>query len=231
MSAMETSAMNADSFSFPTLDLHASGLTHRFNNRTVWRGVELRVQGGQTLGITGSNGTGKTTLLRVLCGLLRPSEGAMTLRIDGKEIEDDEIVQYVGFVAPYLTLYEEFTLREHLFMLSAMHGNSVDAVRAEQLLRHFDLWERRADELRGFSSGMKQRVKYICALLFAPPLLVLDEPMTNLDAAGIEAVERLLQAHVQAGGACLIATNDARDLALCNAQLSVMDFAAGEVTS
>jgi heme exporter protein A len=213
---------------FPPFELRAEGLTQRFNSRTVWSGVMVRLGNGETLGITGNNGTGKTTLLRALCGLLTPSGGRVTLHIDGKAVAEDAILRHVGFVAPYLTLYEEFTLREHLFALASMHGERLNeplnAERAEQLLRHFGLWERRADELRGFSSGMKQRVKYICALLFAPPLLVLDEPMTNLDAVGIDAVERLIRAHVSNGGGCAIATNDARDLALCTTHLAVTDF-------
>lgn len=210
---------------FPPFELSATGLTQKFNNRRVWHGITLRVENGDVLGITGQNGAGKTTLLRVLTGLLTPTGGTVTCLVNGASVELENIVRHVGFVAPYLTLYEEFTPLELMRLLAEMRGDVFSAARADELLRYFQLFERRNDEIRGFSSGMKQRCKYLCALQHEPTLLLLDEPMTNLDAAGIEAVETLIKAHQGLGGALLLATNDVRDLALCTATLNVTDFA------
>jgi heme exporter protein A len=210
--------------SFPSFELRAEKLTQKFNNRRVWRDIALSVKNGETLGITGNNGSGKTTLLRALAGLLTPTSGTITCVVDGNNIPNDEIVRYVGFVAPYLTLYEEFTPLELMHFLAQMRGDTFSSTRADELLQQFQLTERRNEAMRSFSSGMKQRCKYLCALQHKPPLLILDEPMTNLDATGIETVEEAIKAHQTSHGALLIATNDARDLGLCSSTLVVTDF-------
>ncbi|TAE27496.1 MAG: ABC transporter ATP-binding protein [Candidatus Kapaibacterium sp.] len=216
---------------FQGFELRANALTQKFNNRLVWRNLSLSVKNGEVLGITGQNGSGKTTLLRALAGLLQCASGSVECFVQGGTlpIPQEEIVRHIGFVAPYLTLYEEFTPLELLQFLTEMRGErfstSLMKSRSEALLQHFHLWERRDDEIRTFSSGMKQRCKFICALQHNPPLLVFDEPMTNLDEQGISAVEEYILLHKSRNGAALLATNDARDLALCSAQIRVMDFA------
>jgi heme exporter protein A len=210
---------------FPSFELRAEKLTQKFNNRRVWRDVSLSVSNGATLGITGNNGSGKTTLLRALAGLLTPTSGAITCVVEGNSIPNDEIVRHIGFVAPYLTLYEEFTPLELMRLLAQMRGDTFSPTRADELLQQFQLTERRNEAMRSFSSGMKQRCKYLCALQHNPPLLILDEPMANLDATGIETVETVIKAHQTLHGGLLIATNDARDVALCSATLAVTDFA------
>lgn len=208
----------------PTIELRAENLTQRFNRRLVWQDISLEVRSGGIIGITGDNGSGKTTLLRALCGMLTPSAGTLTFRVEGEPVETDVMMRYIGFVAPYLTLYEEFTPLEHCAIIARMHGARFEVPYANALLEQFRLSERRNDEMRSFSSGMKQRMKYVLALLFRAPLLVLDEPMTNLDETGMHTVETLIREHNSNGGACIIATNDARDLALCTDRLSVTDY-------
>ena len=204
--------------------LRADNLVQRFNRRLVWQGISLEVRNGEVLGITGNNGSGKTTLIRALCGLLTPSAGVLTFSVNNKVLDNDLITRYCGFVAPYLTLYEEFTPLEHCSILAQMRGSALESDDAHSLLEHLSLFPRRNDELRSFSSGMKQRMKYVLAFLFHAPLLVLDEPMTNLDEAGMSAVEALLLQHQAKGGASIIATNDARDLAFCTSRIAVSDY-------
>lgn len=208
----------------PHISLHADNITQRFNQRLVWRSISLEVKSSEIWGITGKNGSGKTTLLRALCGLLTPSNGSISFSVNGKKCEAEEIMRFCGFVAPYLTLYEEFTPLELCSIIAAMRGTRFDQTRALFLMEHFSIESRQNDVLRGFSSGMKQRIKYVLAFLFHSPLLVLDEPMTNLDETGMNAVEQLIKQHHAEGGACIIATNDARDLALCTHQLAVTSF-------
>lgn len=211
---------------FPHITLRAERIAQRFNQRLVWRDISCEIQSGEIWGITGKNGSGKTTLLRALCGLLTPSSGSITFAFNGITRASEEIIQHCGFVAPYLTLYEEFTPLELCSNIAAMRGIAFDPKRTLLLMEHFSIEARKDDILRGFSSGMKQRIKYVLAFLFHSPLLVLDEPMTNLDEAGMNAVEVLIQQHHAQGGACIIATNDSRDLALCTHQLAVTSFTA-----
>lgn len=209
---------------FPAFELRAENLWQTFNNRRVWGNIHLSVKNGEILGITGHNGAGKTTLLRVLAGLLTPSKGKVSCSFNNEPIANDDIVSFVGFVAPYLHLYEEFSPLELMRLLAEMRGESFSSEHAQNLLSQFQLHERANDVIRSFSSGMKQRCKYICALQHTPPLLIVDEPMTNLDEIGIRTVESALRAHQSNGGAILIATNDVRDLALCTSLLDVTEY-------
>jgi heme exporter protein A len=209
----------------PRVELTAEGLEHRFDRRLLWRGVTARLRNGETLGVTGANGAGKTTLLRALAGLLTPTAGTLSFTLDGASVERDEIVRHCGFVAPYLNLYEEFTPTELYGLLAQMRGERSRGNHFDDILQRFTLYERRNDVVKSFSSGMKQRLKHVFAFVFEPVVVFLDEPMTNLDEAGIKAVEVELALHKERGGACALATNDARDLALSDARLSVEDFA------
>ncbi len=120
--------------------------------------------------------------------------------------------QHVGFVSPYITMYEEFSGLENLTVFSRIrnlrNGSEEDP---EKLLKTFGIYERRNDEVRTYSSGMKQRLKYAAALLHRPEILVLDEPTANLDEEGIGVVRNTMQAQTESG-ILIIATNDKEDL-------------------
>jgi heme exporter protein A len=123
-------------------------------------------------------------------------------------------------VAPYLQLYGEFTALEHVELVQDMRGLAVDRTRVAELFDLFGLTPRMNDRIQTYSSGMAQRVKYICALIHRPALLMLDEPRTNLDRTGIEALDRIVRAE-RATRVTIIATNEPDDLKLCTAMLSV----------
>jgi heme exporter protein A len=148
--------------------------------------------------------------------------------VGGKNVPNEERVQLIGFVAPYLTLYEEFTPLELMRHTAAMRGNTFEAAYADELLRIVRLYERRHDDLRSFSSGMKQRAKYALALLHRPPILLFDEPMTNLDTEGMTTVEQCISTQRNAGGIVIIATNDERDKRLCDYTVSVSALPANK---
>ncbi|HYF03668.1 MAG TPA: ABC transporter ATP-binding protein [Patescibacteria group bacterium] len=203
--------------------LSATGISKTFQGlRPVFKNLNIHIANGDIFGITGSNGSGKSTLLKILSGTLLPSSGSLELKIDNKIIPVEQFHLYIGFVSPYLALYEEFTPLEHCAITSRMRGIPFKKADAEALLEQFGLFKRRDHEIRMFSSGMKQRVKYILALLHAPAILFLDEPTTNLDAAGIDAVETFISFFKESQKTVIIATNDERERAWCNTTIAIV---------
>lgn len=187
----------------------AAGLRKVFDRRVIFDGVSFALEGNGTLLITGRNGSGKSTLLKIIAGVLAPTAGTMRVEQEGAAgaFAQHELV---GMVSPYLQMYEEFTAEENLRTASAIRGVTFDTPFAHALLRRVGLFARKDDPVRTFSSGMKQRVKYAFALLHRPPVLLLDEPMSNLDAEGIAIVRAVMEEH-RTAGILVVATNDLTD--------------------
>ena len=184
--------------------------------RNIFSGINISVTKSEIVGVSGENGSGKTTLLKILSGILRPTEGDVSLSIDGIVLKRDEITSHIGFVSPYLVLYEEFTPMEHLKLFAKFRGVDFNRKETMNLLEEFNLHKRYNDMIKTFSSGMKQRVKYMIALQTRPEVFFLDEPFTNLDDAGIDSVKRIIEQHVTDGGGVLLASNDEREKQLCS---------------
>jgi len=194
---------------------------HFVRRRNIFTDISISVSNSEVVGIIGSNGSGKTTMLKVLSGILRPSSGTVKFSLDGKELIPSEISSHIGFVSPYLVLYEEFTPLEHLKLSAKFHNMIFDENRSEEFLKEFQLFKRRNDLIKTFSSGMKQRVKYMIALQKSPELLFLDEPYTNLDTEGIDTVNSFVENHKSSGRGLLIASNDDRELSACERTVEI----------
>jgi heme exporter protein A len=194
------------------LTVTAEGLARIFSRRKIFHGISFTLGPGKVLVITGRNGSGKSTLVKILTQLLSPSAGSVRYSDGGRELEERERLDAVGLVSPYLQLYDEFSARENLHLAMAMRGGAVDEDRVTDLLDRVALGPRGNDPVGAYSSGMKQRAKYALALVHRPPLLVLDEPMSNLDADGMEIVRRIMEDQ-RVSGSLVVATNDLTDVA------------------
>ncbi len=191
--------------------------------KAIFRDKSFRISNGDIYAITGPNGSGKTTLLRILAGIMKPSSGRLSFKVDGKTIQSEYIYRYISFVGPYLNLYEEFTPLEHLRIFAQFREIPFSLERARFLLSQFNLQERANDYIRTFSSGMKQRMKYVLSMQHESLIYMFDEPMTNLDQSGIAAVMNTIFSHQSLGGAIIIATNDEREKSICKKILSMED--------
>jgi len=183
--------------------------------RFIFRKINIELNSNQIVGIAGHNGSGKTTLLKILSGIIPASSGTIDFSIDSIKHKREKISDHLGFVSPYLTLYEEFTPIEHFRIFSKIKGLDYDEKRIFSLLSIFKLTKRKDEQIKTFSSGMKQRIKYISALAGIPEILFLDEPFTNLDTDGIDSVKEIIDEHKKSGGGIIIASNDEREKQLC----------------
>ncbi len=204
------------------LTFAARGVSKEFNRKLIVENISFELRTGDSLALVGRNGAGKSTLAKILCGLLSPSRGTVELTVGGAAVGyPGHLFPHIGFVAPYINLYDEFTGHENLSLCARIRNHTADpAPRIEELLRRFSLYEKRDDELRTYSSGMKQRLKYCAALLHEPPLLVLDEPCANLDEEGIAVVREVMTSQKRTG-ILIIATNDRDDLTYADSIVTV----------
>lgn len=161
------------------IDVH--GLRKSFDNRVVVNGVDLYVKKGEVFGFLGPNGSGKTTTIRMLCGLLTPDAGRGTCL--GYDIihESKEIKQHVGYMTQKFSFYTDLSIEENLYFIARVYGMSNRKQRVEQTLEELGLSSRRKQLTGSLSGGWKQRVALAACLLHNPALLLLDEPTAGVD--------------------------------------------------
>lgn len=193
--------------------LSASRLSKRFGPRKVFADIDFELQTGQSLAVVGPNGSGKSTLLNVLLGLLRPTGGEVSYKADGRVLDEPAIRARSSFVAPYLNLYDHLTGEENLRFFSEVAGDYITGKEINSLLARVGLEGRGDDSVAGYSSGMKQRLKYAAALLNHPDYLILDEPTANLDDAGKQIVADIIEQH-RSSSIIVIATNEQQEYKL-----------------
>ncbi len=191
--------------------IRARGLQKRFGDKRVLRGLELDVESGGFLVVTGPNGSGKTTLLRLCAGLAAPTGGELQVAVDRSRI---------GFLGHEPLVYRELTALENLSLYAGLYHLADGRERVGMLLERFGLWEARNERVAAFSRGMTQRLALCRTLLHEPDLLLLDEPYNALDEAGAALVDREL-ADLRGPATLLVATHDpARVERLATARLA-----------
>lgn len=199
--------------------LEADGLAKSWGGRRIFSGISFTAERGLTA-VAGENGSGKTTLLKILAGLLRADTGASRVRADGTELEGDRRRRAIGWAGPDLTFYEDLTAEENLAFFRRAGGAPAPADEIRTRLGEVGLALAASKPVGAFSTGMKQRLRLAFATLFDSPILLLDEPMIGLDAAGRDIAFRILAAR-RATGAVLLASNDARDFESPDARIDL----------
>lgn len=203
------------------VSITTNDLSKDFNRRLIFRDISFSLSSPSSLAITGKNGAGKSTLSKILAGLISSTRGSITYTMNDKQVGIEEFKHHIGFVSPYLNLYDEFTALENLQLLSRIRATTQqNESRMKDLLNLVNLWQRRDDLVGTFSSGMKQRLKYAFALLHNPIVLILDEPTSNLDEEGIEFVQRMVKQQKEEG-VLIVATNDKEEAGWCAQEIHV----------
>ncbi|MDE5440352.1 ATP-binding cassette domain-containing protein [Bradyrhizobium sp. CSA207] len=188
--------------------LEVRGLTKRFDRLAV-DGLDLTIHAGEFYALVGPNGAGKTTTLRMVAGLLRPDAGAVS--IFGIDALDNPVAakQVMAWVSDEPMIYDKLTPLEYLEFVAGLWGiaPSVSEPIAQELLSSLGLEAHRHERCEGFSKGMRQKVALAGALVHDPRLIILDEPLTGLDAVSARHVKGLLSERVRAGCTIIMTTH------------------------
>jgi ABC-2 type transport system ATP-binding protein len=188
------------------LEIH--GLVKRFDRPAV-DGLNLSVRSGEFYALLGPNGAGKTTTLRMIAGLLRPDAGA--IRIAGIDALADPVAakQVMAWVSDEPMIYDKLTPQEYLEFIAGLWGldPALAQARAQELFHWLELTPHAQERCEGFSKGMRQKVALAGALIHEPQLIILDEPLTGLDAGSARQVKGVLRERVRAGGTVIMTTH------------------------
>jgi len=192
----------------PALALEIHGLVKRFDCPAV-DGLDLEVRAGEFYALLGPNGAGKTTTLRMIAGLLRPDAG--TIRIAGIDALADPVAakRMMAWISDEPMIYDKLTSQEYLEFVAGLWGvePALAAARSADLLDWLDLAAHAHERCEGFSKGMRQKVALAGALVHEPQLIILDEPLTGLDAGSARQVKNVLRERVRAGGTIIMTTH------------------------
>lgn len=200
--------------------VEVKNLSKAYQSRKLFTDVSVTIPDRSVFVVLGHNGAGKTTFLRILCGLIPATSGQIEFVMDGKVLTPREKRAQLGLVSPDLELYGELSAAENLEFFSGVRGLPFSLDRAREVLEFVGLKGRGRDYVATYSSGMKQRMKYAYALLHDPHILVLDEPTTNLDEVGVALVDRIIRRQKERG-IVIMATNEPREVSYGDQTLSL----------
>ncbi|HEY0272398.1 MAG TPA: ATP-binding cassette domain-containing protein [Chitinophaga sp.] len=203
-----------------TISLNQAG--KRYNYDWIFRRLSYTFQAGGRYAILGPNGSGKSTLLQVISGHQQQNEGSIAYQLQAAPVPPDAFYRYCSIAAPYLELIEEMTLREAL-QFHLQFKQLLPGVTPEKAIALIGLEKAMDKQIRHFSSGMRQRVKLALAIFSNTPVLLLDEPCTNLDITGIRLYQSLIETY-SARRTLIISSNDEQEYFLCNQHVSVLDY-------
>jgi ABC-2 type transport system ATP-binding protein len=188
--------------------LELRGLTKVYAKPAVDK-LDLTVRTGELYALLGPNGAGKTTTLRMVAGLLKPDAGSVKIFGIDALADPSSAKRITAWLPDEPLLYDKLTPVEFLDFVAGLWGvePKLARQRTEELLKWLDLWEQRQQRCEGFSRGMKQKASLAGALIHDPKMLILDEPLTGLDAAAARQVKDLLQERARAGATVVLTTH------------------------
>ncbi len=195
----------------------------RFNREWIFRHITYTLESGKSYAIIGSNGSGKSTLLQLIAGKLMPTEGSINFKHNNKEIAVDKIFRHLTLASPYLDLYEELTLNEaiefHFGFKSLWPGMEIKDIPYKIGLPHNE-----GKYLYEFSSGMKQRLKLGLAIFSNTEILLLDEPLSNLDKDGFRWYSEAMEQYRNNRLTVVCSNTNQREYSFCDQSILVENF-------
>lgn len=204
------------------MEIQLDNVAKKFNKEWIFRNVSLNLSQKDSVAIIGPNGSGKSTLLQVIAGSLLQTSGNIVYLHNEHHIEPEHIYKYLSLVAPALSLPEDFTLREFI----AFHfkfKRIKDGCDINDLPAIFQLEKANDKYIKNFSTGMKQRLKLGIAFYADSPILLLDEPATNLDISGfdwyLEEIKKVLKEKM-----ILVCSNRKDEYEFCDKYINILEY-------
>ncbi len=187
--------------------IDVEGLTKSYGDFEAVRGLSFTVAPGEVLGLVGPNGAGKTTTLRSIAGIIVPTSGTVHVGDYDVARAPERAKALLAFIPDELQLFEHLTVEEHLRFIGRLYGVSDAPARIEPLLVEMELLEKRGSLPVALSRGMRQKLAIACGLLHTPMALLLDEPLTGLDPAGMRRMKSTIAARARAGAAVVLSSH------------------------
>ncbi len=194
----------------------------RYNREWIFRHLSIEFTAGGAYAITGPNGSGKSTLLQIIAGAVGFSEGQVVYTKNNTVVPEQQVYQEIAFAAPYLELVEEMTLEEFL-NFHRQFKPFFPGITTELAAEAVGLQTARSKQIVHFSSGMKQRLKLAQAFFSDTPVLLLDEPTANLDAAGAAIYHELVNRY-RGNRLVIISSNDPQEYSFCTSVVQMSDY-------
>jgi ABC-2 type transport system ATP-binding protein len=187
--------------------IEVSGLTRLYGDLVAVDQLSFRLGPGEIMGLVGPNGAGKTTTLRSLAGIIRPTSG--TIAIAGADLAKDPLTakRALAFIPDEPELFEYLTVEEHLRFIARIYGVTGIDARLDPLLHEMELTGKRSTLPAELSRGMRQKLAIACGLVHDPAVLILDEPLTGLDPAGIRKMKETILERASAGAAVVLSSH------------------------
>lgn len=205
------------------MEVILKNLSKSFGKQNVIENIDYIFNQGNRHAILGGNGSGKSTLLQMIYGSLTPSSGELSYKLKGESVKQENVVFNTTLASPYLELIEELTAREFLAFYSKFRSFR-NGISPDEILDYCYLTASAKKEIRNFSSGMKQRLRLSLALFTESEMVLLDEPISNLDPQGMEWYQKLI--NEQLGERTLIVGSnfDEREMGFCPHRLEIQSL-------
>lgn len=208
------------------MKIQLTNLGKRYNTEWIFRNLNYEFTPDNAYAILGANGSGKSTLLQVLAGNFQSSEGAINYSFNNAKITQENIFRHIAIAAPYLELPEELTFLE---LINFQKKFKPLTVSHEELIELSGLGNAKNKLLKYYSSGMKQRAKLSLAILANAPLLLLDEPATNLDKQGVEWYRQVISEHAKNKLIIVASNHQQEEYYFCTAELEMENFKVKQI--
>ncbi|WP_088227969.1 ABC transporter ATP-binding protein [Desulfosporosinus sp. FKB] len=201
-----------------SLAIDCQGLIKRFGTYTAVQDVTFQIPQGAIMGFVGPNGAGKTTTIRMLCGVLVPSDGKATVLGFDVKSQPEDIKQRIGYMSQKFSLYDDLTVAENLAFYAGVYNlrGKEAAAQKDRVIERIGLGERTSQLVSSLSGGWKQRVALACALLHSPQLLVLDEPTAGVDPVSRRIFWDIIHQLAKEGMTILVSTHYMDEAASCD---------------
>lgn len=205
------------------MEITLSDIGKKYKKEWIFKGVDLSIEPQSKSWISGNNGSGKSTLLQIISGKLIPTKGKIEYRLNQQLIEESKIYTKVSLVTPYLDLFEDLTLQEmlafHFKFKSLKKGLVINDI--PDLCQ---LGKAKNKFLKEYSSGMKQRVKLALAIFADTELLLLDEPLSNLDQSGMDWYSECIDTYCKENTILVCSNNQKQEFDFCTKQINIEDY-------
>ncbi len=197
-------------------------LGKRYNRDWVFRNLNFDFEAGKHYAITGPNGSGKSTLLQIISGSSTFNVGTINYFENNKPFQSENIFSKISLSAPYIEMVEEMTLVEFFTFHQSMKG-WLEGLKTHQIIELSALKNSAYKQIRYYSSGMKQRVKLAQAIFSNVPVVLLDEPLTNLDEEGVSLYHNLIETYCK-NRLVIVSSNDKKEYSFADEILDIRRF-------